>query len=260
MATTGEVAEQLLEAKHVTVLTGAGLSVASGISTFRDDSGHWHDEEASRWAYRHYFDADPKDWYDCYWRFYNRRRDVAPSAGHYALKDMVEGGTIDLVVSQNVDGLEAMAGVPESSLLEIHGNDRTLSCASWDGQRCDYQVSMEELLADGEQPELPLCPEDGNPLKPDLVLIWDSDLPKHVEQVYDRASRALQKASTLVVVGSSLPIIPWFEAARDAGISKKKSLIVINPNTTNVDDYAQAVIREPAEEVLPELRDLVAAA
>lgn len=259
MAAAAEVAEIISGSENTVALTGAGLSVASGISTFRDDSGHWHDEQASRWAYRAVFDGDPKDWYESYWQFHERRRGIVPSAGHYALRDMVESGTIDMVVSQNVDGLEAMAGVPMDHLIEIHGNDRSLSCANWEEQGCDYRISMEELLASGEQPALPLCPEDGNPLKPDLVLIFDTYMPEDIKQGYDRGAEALEKADTLVVVGSSLPIIPWFEAARNAGLSESRSLVVINPNATNVDGYAQAVIREPAEEALPEIRDLLAA-
>lgn len=257
MSEIRDVADIILESDSVVALTGAGVSAASGIPTFRDDSGEWHDPYASRWAYREVFDRDPADWYESFWQFRNRREGLGPSPAHYALKDMVEAGFVDTIVTQNVDSFDVMAGTPESRLLEIHGHDRSLSCANWEDQGCDYRVSMEEFLAANGQAELPLCPDDGDPLKPDIILIFDNYIPAHVMTAYEKAPEVLAKAGTLLVVGSSLPIIPWFEAARDAGLDADRSLVVIDPNPVNVDVVAQAVVRAPAEEALPELRDLL---
>jgi NAD-dependent deacetylase len=256
MASTGEVAKLLTESDNTVLLTGAGVSRASGLPVFRGAGGLWGDEESGRWAYRDNFDADPADWYEAFWKFYNMRRGLEPSAGHVAIRDMVEASVIDMLVTQNVDGFDRMAGTPEEKMLEIHGHDRSLSCANMEEQGCDYNVSMGDWLEANDQSVLPRCPEDGDVLKPDIMLINDWHTPEHVWTPYDRAGKVLAGADTLVVAGSSLPIRPWYEAAIRAGQDEDRSLVVINPQATRADYYAQMIVRGMAEEALPALRDL----
>lgn len=257
MASTAEVANLLLESETTVALTGAGISKASGMPTFRGEDGLWDDEDSSQWAYRHFFDLDPAAWYEGFWQFYNMHRGLAPSAAHYALRDMVEASVIDTVVTQNVDSFDLMAGTPESKLLEVHGHDRSLSCVDWQEQRCRYTVATEEWLLANNQSILPLCPYDGDPLKPDIILLNDTFVPDHVAKAYQEAPKTIKAATTLVVVGTSLEILPWYEAACDFSADEDKSLVVINPDPTPADRLARLVIHSPAEEVLPEIRDLV---
>ncbi len=248
----------ITESKNTVALTGAGISVASGMPTFRDENGDRHDAESSRWAYRKFFDEDPAAWYENFWQFYDQIRDLAPSAGHLALKDMVEASAIDIVITQNVDSLDLLAGTPEPKLIEVHGNNRDLSCANLQEQGCDYQIVMEGWLAENDQETLPACPEDGNPLKPDMMLVNDTHVPPYVSKAYHQeAPEALQAADTLMVVGTSFYIRTWFNAALWFAARDERSLIIVNPQPGPFDEYAQAVIHEPAEEALPEIRDLV---
>lgn len=259
MSEIAEVADLLLESKTTVALTGAGLSKAIGIPTYRDENGKYMDLESWKWAQWETFDTEPGWWYKRFWQFYNMRQNAVPSAGHHALRDMVEAGVIDSIVTQNIDGLDLKAGTPSSKVLEVHGNDRSLTCTRLES--CDYRIETAEWVAAGNYPALwPTCPRDAQILRPDIILTNDEAVPDHVGRDYRAAPEVLEAADTLVVVGSSLPIIPWYEAAHDAGLDEDKSLVVINPNPTNVDRYAQHIIREPAEAVLPEIRDLVAAA
>lgn len=258
MASTAEVAEMISESENTAVLTGAGISVASGAATFRDENSERYGTETSQWAYRKFFDQDPADWYESYWQFYNQIRDLAPSAGHFALKDMVEASVVDTVITQNVDSLDLLAGTPESKVIEVHGNNRGLSCANRQEQDCDYQIGMKDWLAGHDQKTLPTCPEDGDVLKPDMMLINDTYTPYHIGKAYhEDAPDALQAADTLVVVGTSLYILPWQKAAIWFAAREERSLIIVNPQPGALDEYAQAVISEPAEEALPEIYDMV---
>lgn len=258
MAAAAEVAEMVFESENTAVLTGAGISVASGATTFRGQDGERYDTEASRWAYRKFFDQDPATWYESYWQFYNQIRDLAPSAGHFALRDMVEEGVVDTIITQNVDGLDLLAGTPADKVIEVHGHNRSLSCANRQDQDCGFRIPMECWLADHDQTELPLCAEDGDVLKPDMMLIEDTYVPPDLSRAHhEDAPEALQAADTLLVVGTSLYIVPWQKAALWFAAREDRSLVIINPQPGALDEYAQAVLSEPAEEALPQIRDLV---
>lgn len=255
MSEINEVANLLLSSEPVVALTGAGLSKASGIPTYRDTDGLWQDVNIRRWSLRDAFDEDPAGWYANFWRFYNLRRDLSPSLGHNALKDMVDAGVIDTIVTQNVDGLDRRAGTPPSKILEVHGHDRSLSCTRV--EECDFTIPTEEWLAANDQESLPTCPGDGAHLKPDTILFNDVTVPEHVARDWHAAWEVIDKAGMLLVVGTSLTLMTWEEAVNDFRADATRPIAFINPNPIKADRYADAVVRSPAEEVLPAIRDLV---
>lgn len=258
MASTAEVAEMITEPGNTVALTGAGISVASGMPAFRDENGERYDNETSRWAQREAFDKDPEDWYESFWLFYNGLQGLSPSAGHYALRDLVEASVVETVITQNVDSLDLLAGTPEARLLEVHGHTRDLSCANRQEQGCRYQIPTKEWLDGHSRATLPVCSEDGDLLKPDLMLVNDTYVPEYLDKTHhEEAPEALQAADTLMVVGTSFYIRTWFNAALWFAARDERSLIVVNPQPGPFDEYAQAVIHEPAEEALPEIRDLI---
>jgi NAD-dependent deacetylase len=259
MKSIEEAAELLMESESAVALTGAGMSKAAGIPTYRGSSdGLWRDAVARQWATRQAFEADPAAWYATFWAFYDVRHAASPSPAHYALRDMVEESVLDSVVTQNIDSLDRQAGTPEDKVLEVHGSDRALSCTRVG--ECGFNVLTEEWLAANDRESMPVCPDDGAPLKPDIILFNDDDttIPEHVTRDWEKAWGVIDSADALMIVGTTLAVPTWAEAVADS-YTQGNPLIVINPEPTPVELLARLIIHSPAEEALPQIRDLVAA-
>jgi len=184
MSLPGEqIVEVLRESQNTVAFTGAGISKSAGIPTFRDlDDGLWLDRENLQWAHRQTYDADPQDWYVKFWPLYGTMRAAKPTPAHYALRDMVEASVIGTIVTQNIDGLDLLAGTDESHVLEVHGHGRQLSCT--DVRGCGYFTRTEDWLLGNDRARLPTCLRDGKPLKPDVLLFDDASVPEDLEIIF----------------------------------------------------------------------------
>jgi NAD-dependent deacetylase len=206
------LAELVREARSVVALTGAGISVPSGIPDFRSPgTGLWEKVDPMEVAHIDAFRTDPRR----FWSFYGERfatlEGKQPNGAHQALVRLERGGMLDAVITQNVDMLHRKAGTSE--LIEVHGSIARCSCL-----RCDGSVSLEEtrarMRADAEG--VPRCEECGQPLKPDVVLFGEF-LP---EEALTRARQLCEEADVLLCVGSSLEVHPVAAlplVTRDAG-------------------------------------------
>jgi NAD-dependent deacetylase len=206
------LAELVREARSVVALTGAGISVPSGIPDFRSPgTGLWEKVDPMEVAHIDAFRTDPRR----FWSFYGERfatlEGKQPNGAHQALVRLERGGMLDAVITQNVDMLHRKAGTSE--LIEVHGSIAKCSCL-----RCDGSVSLEEtrarMRADAEG--VPRCEECGQPLKPDVVLFGEF-LP---EEALTRARQLCEEADVLLCVGSSLEVHPVAAlplVTRDAG-------------------------------------------
>jgi NAD-dependent deacetylase len=201
-ATSGalRLAELLRSAGRVVALTGAGISVPSGIPDFRSPgTGLWADVDPMEVAHIDVFLRDPQR----FWHFYGERfamlRDKRPNGAHAALVELERRGLLDAVVTQNIDGLHRAAGT--SDLIEVHGTIGTSSCLS-----CGERVELDEVRArlEAAVDRVPRCAACGSPLKPDVVLFGEM-LP---EAALSRASALAAEADVLLCVGSSLEVFP----------------------------------------------------
>jgi NAD-dependent protein deacetylase/lipoamidase len=200
-ATSGAVrlAELLGSAGRVVALTGAGISVPSGIPDFRSPgTGLWANVDPMEVAHIEVFRRDPER----FWHFYGDRfallRDKRPNGAHAALVELERRGVVDAVVTQNIDGLHREAGTRD--LIEVHGTIGTSSCLAC-GERYPLDVVRERLGAAADR--VPRC-DCGAPLKPDVVLFGEL-LP---EAALARASVLAAEADVLLCVGSSLEVFP----------------------------------------------------
>src|SRR6059058_6077431 len=159
------LASLIREAGSVVALTGAGISVPSGIPDFRSPgTGLWQNVDPMEVAHIVAWRADPER----FWHFYGGRfqplRDKQPNGAHLALVELERRGLLDGVITQNIDRLHRRAGTRE--LVEVHGSIDSSSCLSC-GRRYpldDVQRRMEESSV-----SVPAC-DCGAPLKPDVVL------------------------------------------------------------------------------------------
>jgi NAD-dependent deacetylase len=199
------LAELLRAADRVVALTGAGISVPSGIPDFRSPgTGLWANVDPMEVAHIAVFRRDPER----FWRFYGDRfamlRGKRPNGAHAALVELERRGVVEAVVTQNIDGLHRAAGTRD--LIEVHGTIGTSSCLSC-GAGFELDVVRERLgaAADG----VPRC-DCGAALKPDVVLFGEL-LP---EAALARASELAASTDVLLCVGSSLEVFPIAELPR----------------------------------------------
>ena len=181
-------------------LTGAGISVPSGIPDFRTPgTGLWENVNPMEVAHIDAFRADPVR----FWHFYGNRfaslEGKQPNGAHRALAALEERGVVDAVVTQNIDGLHAAAGSAE--VIEVHGSIRASVCLQC-GERVEL-AAVRERLAEAED-GVPRCSLDGSPLKPDVVLFGEY----LDEGALSRAGALAAQADVLLCVGSSLEVYP----------------------------------------------------
>jgi NAD-dependent deacetylase len=186
-------------ARSVVALTGAGISVPSGIPDFRSPgTGLWANVDPMEVAHIDAWRADPER----FWRFYGHRFHVLegkqPNAAHHALVALERRGHLRAVITQNIDTLHRKAGTRE--LVEVHGTIETSSCLA-----CGARHPLGEVRArlEADPRGIPRCDCD-RPLKPDVVLFGEW----LVEATLDRAFALAGEADLLLCVGTSLEVHP----------------------------------------------------
>jgi NAD-dependent deacetylase len=194
------VAELVRDAGTVVALTGAGISVPSGIPDFRTPgAGLWSDVDPMAVAHIDAWRADPER----FWAFYDHRFQTLegkePNGAHRALADLERRGLLAAVVTQNIDRLHRVAGTAE--LVEVHGSIATSSCLG-----CGSRAELAEVrrrvarAMDG----VPRCDACEAPLKPDVVLFGEW-LPA---AAIERAQELCASADVLLCIGTSLEVHP----------------------------------------------------
>jgi NAD-dependent deacetylase len=189
------LAQLVRSAASVVALTGAGISVPSGIPDFRSPgTGIWENVDPMEVAHIDAWRADPQR----FWSFYGARfqmlGDKRPNAAHEALVELERKGLLDGVITQNIDRLHRKAGTSE--LVEVHGSIASSSCLA-----CGARYALDEVVA--LLPGVPAC-DCGRPLKPDVVLFGEF-LP---EDALERANELAAGADLLLCIGSSLEVHP----------------------------------------------------
>lgn len=246
-----ELADALVAAEGVSVLTGAGVSTASGIPAFRGDGGVWNDGFDPADFHVDRFESDPSGFWTDRLALHDRMFGDAtgPNDAHRVLARLEELGVVDAVVTQNTDGLHAAAG--SKRLIELHGNAARSVCVD-----CEASVPTDEALADvraGNAP--PSCPtvECEGHLKPDVVL-YGEDLSA---AAYGSARRMAWESDVFVVVGSSLTVAPASTLPAEA--ASRGELAILDVAKTEKDHLADYLVRGTATETLPALLDAVRA-
>jgi NAD-dependent deacetylase len=193
------LADLVSSAPSVIALTGAGISVPSGIPDFRSPgTGLWENVDPMEVAHIDVFRSDPER----FWHFYGKRfqslEGKRPNRAHEALARMERAGLLDAVITQNIDRLHARAGSRE--LIEVHGTIAHSSCL-----RCGVRYPLAEVRERqaADRGGVPRCDCDAA-LKPDVVLFGEY-LP--VDAI-ERAQRLALGADLMLCIGSSLEVYP----------------------------------------------------
>jgi len=237
----------------VVVLTGAGISTDSGIPDFRGPDGVWtRDPSAERLATLDTYVGDP----DVRRRAWRSRLEsptwaARPNAGHAALVELERAGRLELLVTQNVDGLHQRAGSDPSRVVEIHGTMREVVCLRC-GERTDMADTLARVRAGEEDPPC-LAPGRGDRpcgglLKSATISFGQSLVPEDVE----RAESAAGRAEVLLAVGTSLGVYPAAGLVPLAARAGAR-VIIVNAQPTPFDHLAVVVLRGSISEVLADM-------
>jgi NAD-dependent protein deacetylase/lipoamidase len=234
-------------ARRVVVLTGAGLSTASGIPDFRSPGGRW--ERYQPVPLPEFLASEAAR--ERYWRYKGETWQVIsaalPNAAHDALAALARAGRIHLLVTQNVDGLHERSGFPPERLVNIHGTDSEVECMACHGRaaRAVAQDAWENGVA------VPCC-ACGGPWKPATISFGQQLVPADLE----RALQAAGSCDLFMALGTSLvvgPVNQMFPIARAA----QARTAIVTASETPYDRVTDARLTDPLEEVLPAVRDLV---
>ena len=240
-------AEILARAEYAIALTGAGLSVESGIPSFRGPDGLWtRYGQPSNLSYR-VFAQDPQAWWER--RLHDESTPgnptydlkdavdrATPNAGHLALAELEGLGILRSVITQNVDGLHTRAG--SSAVLEIHGNRDHLRCIG-----CGYRRPRQGYVI-SDLP--PVCGDCGGVIKLDTVMFGEP-IPR---ATLDACFEEVQGCDAMLLVGTSGAVNPAAQfplLARERGAE----IIEVNPTETQLSAAAHVVVSGPAGSILP---------
>ncbi len=221
--------------QHIVVLTGAGLSAESGLSTFRDKGGIWSKYDYRDVATPEGFARDPALVLD----FYNQRRQghahVAPNAAHVALARLEREHPGEVViVTQNIDALHEAAG--SQHLIHMHGELLKALCAV-----CGARHRWEEDIA-GDTP-CPKCATTGG-MRPDVV--WFGEMPYHMERI----ATHLSAADLFISIGTSGNVYPAAGFVAEARMNGAHTVELNLEPSESASLFAEA-IHGPATEVVP---------
>ena len=247
------------------VLCGAGVSTASGIPDYRDRNGA--PKHAQPIQFNEFINSErcrKRYWARSYigWRRFSRAR---PNAAHEALANLESVGSVDTLITQNVDRLHHAAG--SQRVIELHGDlghVRCLGCgelsargefqrrlkkrnSDWHAEVYRYKPDGDAELAESSCRNfaIPACGECDDIVKPDVVMFGEA-VPK--ERVRD-ATAVVDRSDALLVVGSSLMVFSGFRFARQAA-EQKKPIVIVNQGRTRADDFATYKVEADCAQVL----------
>ena len=233
-----ELRRMVDESSRIVFFGGAGVSTESGIPDFRSVDGLYHqkyDYPPETILSHTFFMKKP----EAFFRFYRDKLlplDARPNKAHLKLPEWEKAGKLLAVVTQNIDGLHQAAG--SKAVFELHGSVHRNYC-----MKCG-RFFPPEYIRDSQDP-VPVCPCGGR-IKPDVVL-YEEGLDN---DVIVGAVNAISQADLLIIAGTSLTVYP---AAGLVRYFNGKHLVLINRDTTPMDDRCDLVIHDKVGEVLSAL-------
>jgi NAD-dependent deacetylase len=235
-------AQAVARGRHVIAVTGAGISVESGIPDFRSPGGIWDTYPPEDYATIEAFLAAPDRVWQLWYDLGAMLGDVQPNPGHHALTALQEMGRLDAIITQNIDNLHQESG--SVRVIEYHGNGRHMRCVICAGDT-PLDLTQRSALA-------PRC-ACGGVMKPDVVLFGEA-IPR---DAMDAANRAAALADVVIIVGTSATVYP---AAELPVIAKRNGAYIIECNLEPTDftgTITDAFLQGPAGTVLPRLVESV---
>lgn len=224
--------------------TGAGMSTESGIPDFRSPGGLW-DKYQPIYFEDYLASADMRR--EAWRRKLQTDKVLSkalPNQGHNALATLIEQRRLMAVITQNIDGLHQVSGIPEASIVELHGNNtyaRCLDCT----KRFDLQPILKKFA---EDETLPRC-DDCSGIVKTATISFGQPMPA---EAMEKAYTLTQGADLFIVLGSSLSVYPAAGFPEEA-VRRGAKLVIINRDPTGLDEIAHLVINAGIGDTLAEV-------
>jgi len=239
--------EIIHDSRRAVVFTGAGISTESGIPDFRSPGGIWTkykpidfsdfiaSEEMRRESWRRKFASEPV------------MKAAKPNQGHLAIAKLVQQGKVSSVITQNVDGLHQLSGVPTDKVIELHGNATYATCLD-----CGRRFELEGIRKNFERHGmLPICDKCTGIVKTATISFGQS-MPINEVRAAERETLA---CDLFLAVGSSLVVYPAAGFPAQAKRNGAK-LVIINRDATTLDELADLVLNQEIGPTLAAVADL----
>ena len=242
------IAELFVDRRPVAVLTGAGVSTASGIPDFRSSHGLWSRYPMEEYGTIQAFRSHPEKVWTMLWELAGLVRGAKPNAAHKAIADLEALGVCDSVITQNIDGLHQKAG--SKRVIELHGTMERLVCLNGCGKWPTWEVIGNRL----EGPP-PLCPQCGSVLKPDVTFFGEEVGQGPLYAAFHQA----RYCGAMLVAGTSAVVAP---ASLLPAMAANLGAVIVEANKANTDltPKVREHIPGPNEKTLPLLVDAVKSA
>ncbi len=241
-----QATDMVRQASNIVAMTGAGISTPSGIPDFRSPhSGLWDQADPLAVASIFAFRQNPEHFYKWIHPISHLFLEAKPNPAHYALAALEAEGKLKAIITQNIDDLHRQAG--SKTVYHLHGHLREVTCI-----KC-YEVQdsasiFKKFVEDGQVPRH----HCGGVLKPNAILFGEQ-LPV---REFLAAQQAVKEADLMLLAGSSLEVAPASDLPQLA-LDNGAKLIIVNHQSTYLDQRADLVIRADVTEVLPRIVDLI---
>ena len=264
--------------QRVLFITGAGLSVHSGIPPYRGSTDAVWSNFVTSYATRKKFLSNPLDWWNKFWlatHYKTEYLNAEPNLGHDALAYLCRRCPNACVITQNVDGLHTTSGIPDAQLIEIHGSmhggfkcindtctqvEQHIDHTVVDLSACAKDPTAQPGDVNFELAKVPVCPDCSDPLLPQ-ALLFDEEYSSHPYYEWDAANDWIEDACAIVFVGTSFSV-GLTHIALEASRKKKPTVALFNINLTpsQLKIYDARRMHDmvgPSEQVLPLLAHVV---
>ncbi len=225
----------LARARAAVALTGAGMSVESGIPDFRSPGGLWRTYPPEEYATMSAFERDPAKVWGMLRAMVHALAEAQPNEGHRAMARAQREGLLQRVVTQNIDSLHRRAGSEQP--VEVHGSSTGLHCP-----RCRWLDRGASAGADG----VPRCPRCSGPLKPPVVL-FEEGLP---QGALGEAMRLARGCELMLIVGTSLQVYP-VASLPDIAAAAGATLVEVNLEPGHLRRHGAIELRGGVATVVP---------
>ena len=231
----------LSESSNTVVFTGAGISTESGIPDFRSPTGIWTKNKPIE--FKDFLSSE-----DIRVEFWKRKFAVdltiskaKPNAGHMIISKLNHIGKVSKIITQNIDNLHQISGVPEENVIELHGNTTFAKCLE-----CDLRYELNSIKKLFEQTNVPPYCKNCSGIIKTATISFGQPMPK--EEML-KAEKASLSCDLFIAIGSSLQVYP---AASFPLVAKKNGskLVILNREGTDLDKYADLVIHDEIGEFL----------
>lgn len=245
-----QAAALIKNSRYTVALTGAGISVPSGIPDFRSpNTGLWDKVDPMEVATIQAFTRNPKKVMEFMLPLVNTILNAEPNEAHKALAELEEKNLLKCVITQNIDNLHQKAG--SKNVVEVHGNMREAVCLSC-AKMISFGAYMENVQAALSSGKFPSC-DCGGMMKPNVVFFGEA-LP---HDAISAAQKAAEECDVMLIAGSSLAVYP-VASLPFVAYERGAKIIIVNLEATPVDSRACVALHEEVDKVLPEISSMCA--